>query len=110
MAAPLPVFTKEEERSVIRFLWSESVSGTAIHQRPTAQYGNSVLLQRSVYEWIEKLKNGRTNFKHDRGVGRPSTSINEDNSERARGMVLLDEWLLMKCYMFCKLTVVRPTK
>jgi hypothetical protein len=60
MAAPLFVCTKEEQRSVIRFLWSEGVSGAAIHQRPSAQYGNSVLPQRSVYEWIEKLKNGRT--------------------------------------------------
>ena len=38
------------------FLWSECVSGTAIHQRFSAQYGNSVLPQRSVYKWIEKLK------------------------------------------------------
>jgi hypothetical protein len=32
-------------------------SGAAIHQRLSAQYGNSVLPQRSVYEWIEKFKN-----------------------------------------------------
>jgi hypothetical protein len=39
MAAPLSVCTKEEQRSVIRFLWSDGVSGAAINQRLSAQYG-----------------------------------------------------------------------
>jgi transposase len=58
MNAPLAVCTKEEQRSVIRFLWSEGVSGAEIHRRLTEQYGNSVLSQRTVYEWIERFKNG----------------------------------------------------
>ncbi|PNF22874.1 hypothetical protein B7P43_G14964, partial [Cryptotermes secundus] len=53
-------------------------------------YGNSVLPQKSVYEWIEKFKNGRTSVMHEEGAGRPSTATNEDNIERARDMVLLD--------------------
>ena len=65
MAAPLSMCTKEEQRSVIRFLWSEGITGAAIHQRLSAQCENSVLPQRSVYEWIEKLKNGHTNGMHD---------------------------------------------
>ena len=44
-----------------------------------------------MYEWTEKLKNGRTNVTNDKGAGRPSTGITEDNNERARDMVLLDE-------------------
>ena len=90
MAAPLSVCTKEEQRSVIWLLWSESVSGTAFHQTLSAQYGNSVIPQRSVYEWIEKLKNSRTNVTHNKAAGRPPTAITEDNIERARDMVLLD--------------------
>ena len=65
MAAPLSICTKEEQRSVIRFLWSEGVSGVEIHRRLLAQYGNSVLLQRSVYEWIEKFKNILTSVTHE---------------------------------------------
>jgi hypothetical protein len=65
MAAPLSVCTKEEQCSVIRFLWSEGVSGAEIHKRLSAQYGNSVLPQRSVYEWIEKFKNDRTKKEPD---------------------------------------------
>ena len=65
MAAPLSVCTKEEQRSVICFLWSEGVSGAEIHRRLSAQYGDSVLPQRGVYEWTEKFKNGRTSVKHE---------------------------------------------
>jgi hypothetical protein len=49
MAAPLSVCTKVEKRSVIRFLWSEGILGADIYRRLSAQYGNSVLPQRSVY-------------------------------------------------------------
>ena len=65
MAGPLSVCTKEEQRSVIRLLWSEGVSGAEIHRRLSAQYGGSVLPQRGVYEWIEKLKNGCTIVTHE---------------------------------------------
>jgi hypothetical protein len=67
---------------VIRFLWSEGVSGAEIHRRLSAQYGNSVLPQRSVYEWIEKVKNGRTNVTREEGAGRPPTATTDDNNER----------------------------
>ena len=93
LAAPLSVLTKEEQRSVIRFLWSEGVSGAAIHQRLSAQYRNSVLPQRSVYEWIEKLKNGRINVTHDKGARRPSTASTENTVGRGRNIVLLDRWV-----------------
>lgn len=92
MAAPLLVCTKEEQRAPIRFLWSEGASEAEIHQRLLAQYGNSVLPQRSVYEWIEKFKNGRKSVAH--GAGQPSTATN-DNTECARHVVLWqtsDNW------------------
>ena len=90
MTAPLSVCTKEEQRSVIRFLWSEGVSGAEIHRRLTVQYGNNVLPQRSVYEWIEKLKTGHTSVMHEEGAGRPSTATTDNNIEGVRDMVLLD--------------------
>ena len=93
MAAPLSVCTKEEQRSVIRFLWSEGASGVEIHRRLPAQYGNSVLPQRSVYEWIEQFKNGRTSVTHEEGAGRPSTATTDDNTERVCDTVLLDRRL-----------------
>ena len=60
MAAKLINCTKEEQRSVIRFLWAEGVPGAQIHLRMCAQYGDEVLSRRIVYEWIEMFENGRT--------------------------------------------------
>jgi hypothetical protein len=54
MAAPFSVCTNQEQRSVTRFLWSKCVSGAEIHRILSAQYGNSVLLQRGVYTNGEK--------------------------------------------------------
>ena len=60
MSARLSVCTKEEQRSVIRFLWAEGVKGIEIQARLCTQYGDNALPRRSVYEWIEMFKNGRT--------------------------------------------------
>jgi hypothetical protein len=42
MAAELINCTKEEQRSVILFLWAEGVPGAQIHLRMCAQYGDNV--------------------------------------------------------------------
>ena len=73
MDAPLAQCTREEQRAVVRFLWSEGSSGTKIHQRLLAQYGDNALSKTTVYEWIEKFKTGWTSVKHAEGAGRPST-------------------------------------
>ena len=82
MDAPLAQCTREEQRAVVRFLWSEGSSGTKIHQRLLAQYGDNALSKTTVYEWIEKFKTGRTSVKHAEGAGRPSTSTSEEKIER----------------------------
>ena len=51
MDAPLAQCTREEQRAVVRFLWSEGSSGTKIHQRLLAQYGDNALSKTTVYEW-----------------------------------------------------------
>jgi hypothetical protein len=61
-----------------------------MHRRLSAQYGDSVLPQRSVYEWIDKFKNGRTSVTHEEGAGRLSTAATDDNIERVRDVILLD--------------------
>ena len=88
MDAPLAQCTREEQRAVVRFLWSEGSSGTKIHQRLLAQYGDNALSKTTVYEWIEKFKTGRTSLKHAEGAGRPSTSTSEEKIEQAQQMIL----------------------
>ena len=91
MDAPLAQCTREEQRAVVRFLWSEGSSGTKIHQRLLAQYGDNALSKTMVYEWIEKFKTGRTSVKHAEGAGRPSTSTSEEKIEQAQQMILANQ-------------------
>jgi len=46
------------------FVWAESESGAKMYRKMSLQSGNSVVLQRSVYEWIEMFKNGCKSVKH----------------------------------------------
>ena len=55
MDAPLQDCTIEEQRGVVRFLWTEGVKPVEIHRRMLAQYGQSSMRQRKVYEWVEHV-------------------------------------------------------
>ena len=86
MAAKLTNCTKEEQRSVIRFLWA-GVPGAQIHLRMYAQYGDKVLSRRIVYEWIEMFENGRTSVTDAERSGRPATAMTTRNEERTLEMI-----------------------
>ena len=58
MTAPLANCTKEEQRSVIRFLRSEGVKAIEIHGRMEVQYGDACLSLQQIYEWSRKFLNG----------------------------------------------------
>jgi len=58
VAVPLATCTKEEQRSVIRFLSSEGVKPIEIYRRIKVQYGNVCLSLQQVYEWTGKFMNG----------------------------------------------------
>ena len=58
LVAPLATCTKEEQRSVIRFLSSERVKPIEIHRRMKVQYGDACLSLQQVYEWTRKFMNG----------------------------------------------------
>jgi len=58
MAAPLATCTKEEQRSVIRFLSNEVVKRFEIHRRMKVQYGDACLSLQQMYEWTRMFMNG----------------------------------------------------
>jgi len=58
MAAPLATCTKDEQRSVIRFLSSEGVKPIEIHRQMEVQYGDACLSVQQVYRWTGKFMNG----------------------------------------------------
>jgi len=74
MDAPLQDCTIEEQCGIVRFLWAEGVKPVEIHRRMLAQYGQSTMGQRKVYEWVERFKSGRTRVTDEGRSGRPSTS------------------------------------
>ena len=87
MAAKLINCTKEEQRSIICFLWAEGVPGAHIHLRMCAQYGDKVSSRRIVYEWIEMFENGRTSVKDAERSGRPATATTTRNEERTLELI-----------------------
>ena len=87
MAAKLINCTKEDQRSVIRFLWAEGVPGAQIHLRMCAQYGAKVLSRRILYEWIEMFENGRTSVTDAECFGCPATATTTRNEERTLELI-----------------------
>jgi len=77
MAAPLSTCTVEEQRRVIRFLWSEGVKPSEIYRRMKVQNGDSCLSQETVYEWVERFQNGRQNVSDEQWSGRPVSVASE---------------------------------
>jgi hypothetical protein len=55
MAAPLSACTVEEQRSVIRFLWSGVVKHSEIYSKMKVQYGDSCLSQLATWKSNEAL-------------------------------------------------------
>ena len=80
--APLQDCTIEEQRGVVRFLWAEGVKPVEIHRHMLAQYGQSTMSQRKVYEWVEGFKSGRTRVTDKGRSGRPSTSCSREASSQ----------------------------
>jgi hypothetical protein len=79
MDAPLQDCTIEEQRGIVQFLWSEGVKPVEIHRRMLAQYGQSTVSQRKVYEWVDRFKSGRACVTDEGHSGQPSTSRAQDH-------------------------------
>jgi hypothetical protein len=74
MAAPFIECTEEQQRSVIRFLWSKSVETSETYGRMTLHYGDNRMSQMKVYEWLEKFKGRQASVDNARSE-RSSTAI-----------------------------------
>ena len=74
MDAPLQDCTIEKQGGVMQFLWAEGVKPVEIHRCMLAQYGQSTMSQRKVYEWVESFKSDRTRVNDGGRSGRPSKS------------------------------------
>ena len=82
MDPPLQDCTIEEQRGVMRFLWAEGVKPVEIHRLMLAQYGQSTMNQRKVYEWVERFKSSRTRVTDEGRSCQPLTSRTRKASSR----------------------------
>ena len=86
--APLQDCTLDEQRGVVRFLWAEGVKPMENHRRMLAQYGQSTMNQRKVYEWVERFKSCRTRVTDEGRSGQPSTSRTQDHKSSRKASSL----------------------
>ena len=91
MAAPLEACTREEQRSVIRFLGSEGVNLSEVHRRMKMHYGDVCLSLQQVYDWDRKFKSGVSSVADAAHSGRPHTT---DALEIVGGVERMDMWLV----------------
>jgi len=97
MAAPLSTCTLEEQRSFIRFLWSEGVKPSEIYRRMKVQYEDSCFSQGRVYELVERFQNGRQNVSDEHRSGRPVSLASETVKQQVEIFLegirkLVDRW------------------
>jgi hypothetical protein len=50
----------EEQRSVVRFLWSKGLNAKDIHKEMFPVYGGKWLSHKVVQNWVEKFSHGRS--------------------------------------------------
>jgi len=88
MAAPLETCTREEQRSVIRFLCSESVKPIEIHRRMKFQYSDACLSQQQVYKWSRKFANGVTSVEDAPLPGQAQRVVTPQNIAAVEAIVM----------------------
>jgi hypothetical protein len=67
MVAVLKRWTKEEVRSVIRFLW-QKVSPVEIHRKLVTVYGANVMTVQHLRKWCREFNSGRVNMMDEKRV------------------------------------------
>lgn len=90
MAARLDSWTREEVRSVVRFLNAKGLQPTEIHKQLVEVYGEKVMVKSKVYSWCKKFNAGRDNVADEHRSGRPSTGATETNIERINSLIRED--------------------
>jgi transposase len=95
MAAPLSDCTIEEQRALVRFLWVEGVKSAEIHRWILVQYGVRTMHQRKIYEWIKRVKEGRTSVTDESRPGHPSTSRTDQHDQRVDALIREDRRLTL---------------
>ena len=89
------VWTQEEVRSVIWFLWTKGTAPIDIHHEIQTVYGSNVMTVQHVRKWFQKFSGCRVSVTDEQRSGRPSTLADLvpaiEETVRANHRVLLEE-------------------
>ena len=94
MGTVLRVWTQEEVRSVIRFLWAKGTAPIEIHREIHSVYGSNVMTVQHVWKWCREFSGCRLSVTDEQRSGRPSMSADlslQLRRLRANRRVLLKE-------------------
>jgi len=96
MAVPLQQCTKQKQRSVVRFLFSEGIKPIEILRQVIIQYGDRCMSHAQVCEWTGKFKNGVTSLEDSPRPGPVSTAVTEDNIAAVENVIQENWWVTIQ--------------
>jgi hypothetical protein len=82
-----------EQHASIWFLLLEGAKPSKIHKRMLAQYKENFIVQRKVYQWVQRFQSGRTSNVGEDHFGHPTTSWTVGDVEWVNVLVQDDRWI-----------------
>jgi len=76
-----------EQRICIKFCFKIGKTATEAYQLLQQAYSEDAVGRTQVFDWFRRFKEGRTSFKSDPCLGRPSTSRNEEMIAKVRTVI-----------------------
>jgi hypothetical protein len=65
MSNVLEEYTREDQCSIVRFLWARGLNSKNIHTEISPVYGGKCLSRKAVHNWIDKFSQGRSKVTDD---------------------------------------------
>ena len=77
-----------DQRTCIKFCVKNEIKCNKVCDMLIKAYGDSTMSKPRIYEWYKRFSEGRESVEDDDRSGRPNTSINEDQIEKVKQMIL----------------------
>lgn len=87
MAGRLETYSKEEVRSIIRFLHSKGENPSEIHRQISEVYGEGCMCKAQVYNWVEKFKKGVASVHDADRPERGKTAVTPEKIEAVDNLI-----------------------
>ena len=81
---------REEQRSIVKFLYNEGIKPSEIQRRLARQDSDSAFSLSAVYMWISSFKKGRTSCKDLPRMGRPVSTFTDANAAKVSDIIAQD--------------------